>query len=78
VEIFQFTSLVLARLYNAEDAFYKHKGGMLTADDYDSFVRVTRTTYAFPACGSYTGSTAITFGTEFVAFMDAILTDASR
>jgi hypothetical protein len=75
VEIFQFTSLVLARLYNAEDAFYQHKGGMLTADDYDSFVRVTRTTYALPGMRVIYRQHRHTFGTEFVAFMDAILTD---
>ena len=72
-QVFQFTSWGSARFFNAEDAFYQHREGLLNAYSIDSVTNGLRASFASPGMRTCYKRSRGMLGREFVEFADQLL-----
>jgi len=73
-QVFQFTSYGSARFFNAEDAFYQHREGLLNKYNIDAVINGLRTSFSSPGMRAVYKRTRAMMGHEFVEFADQLLT----
>src|SRR5579871_1722556 len=74
-QIFQFTNYVSARFFNAEDAFYQYREGLLGAYNFESVTKGLQMSLANPGMRTVYRSVRGMMGSEFVKFADKLLAD---
>ena len=72
-QVFQFTSYGSARFFNAEDAFYQHREGLLNEFSIESVSDGLRVSFASPGLRAVYKRARNMLGREFVEFADALL-----
>lgn len=78
-ELDQFLSICRAAFLSGEDSFLQHKSGLLDRTAYASFVAGLKGYVSgAPGLRAAWRLTSDQFGTEYVAFMDAILSSTPR
>jgi hypothetical protein len=75
VQLQQFLSHVIGRLYNAEDAFYQYQEGLLDQAAFEGFERTMRGTFSWPGMRVAYRDARGNFATDFASFMDRILAE---
>ena len=75
-QVVQFTNYALARFFNAEDAFYQHREGLLKEYNIDGVSNGLRSSFASPGMRAVYKRTRVLRGREFVEFADSLLSTA--
>ena len=76
-QLFQFTNYMIARLSNAEDAFYQHREGAFDKAAFDRFVIRMKMMLNAAGMRAVYKRTRANFGGEFIAFMDKLVAEVS-
>ncbi len=76
-QLWQFTNYMVARLSNAEDAFYQYREGAFDKAAFDRFVVRMKMMLNATGMRAMYKSQRPNFGCEFVAFMDKLLSEVS-
>lgn len=74
-ELRQFGSYIIARMSNAEDAFYQYREGTFDQSAFDRFVRRMKEMFTSPGIRVGYKRQRQNFGSEFIAFMDKIMSE---
>ncbi len=72
-QLFQFTNYATARFFNAEDAFYQHREGLLNAFTFDAVSNGLRISLTSAAMRVIYKRQRVMMGREFVEFVDQLL-----
>ncbi len=73
IQVSQFVNYCLARLFNAEDAFYQHKEGLLNDFYFEGVTNGLKYSFARPGMRAVYKRQRNLFGGEFTEFADTVL-----
>ena len=76
-QLWQFTNYMVARLSNAEDAFYQYREGAFDRAAFDRFVIRMKMMLSAAGMRAQYKRQKFNFGSEFIEFMDRLLSEVS-